>query len=186
MKFDRIIREMTARNPIAKPAMGALIALALAPAGCGLVDMDRFGAQPSYHPLNAEFAVQAAPEAPAGAEGARLYCRIGNGSAHFASGWAEYAPGDVMLSPGTRANVSLPRSSGSEQVTLQGIFDANGQKLIFCPLVGGPPDKRVACASLYALEDDLAAGVKRTFEVPDAVRGADITCAYKAEKLQKL
>ena len=69
---------------------------------------------------------------------------------------------------------------------IQGIFDASGQKLIFCPVIDGPPDKKVTCASLYALEDDLNAGIKRSFDIPDAVRGADISCARNAKDLQKL
>ena len=137
-----------------------------------------------YHPLDSEVAKLAAPEAPAPA--APLFCRIGRGDAHFSRGWSPYVDGAFSLAPDSRVTVPLARKSGDENVNILAFFDAAGQKLIFCPIVDGPPDKRVACTSLYALDDDLKAGIKRTFDVPSAIRGAEITCAYEEGALHKI
>ena len=136
-----------------------------------------------YHPLDSEVAKLAAPQAPGAA--APLFCRIGRGDAHFSRGWAPYVDGPFTLAPDARVTVPLARASGDENVNILAFFDSQGQKLIFCPIVDGPPNKRVACTSIYALEDDLKAGIKRTFDVPSAIRGADITCAYEESALQK-
>lgn len=71
-------------------------------------------------------------------------------------------------------------------MTVQAFFDRSGQKMVFCPVVDAPPGQRIACASLYALDEDLHDGIKRTFDIPDAVRGGAITCAYEQKKLKKL
>jgi hypothetical protein len=71
-------------------------------------------------------------------------------------------------------------------MTIQALFDGDGQKLIFCPFLNVAPDQRISCSSLYALEDDLQAGIKRTFDIPSAVRGGSITCAYTQENLRSL
>jgi hypothetical protein len=92
---------------------------------------------------------------------------------------------DFVLEPGGRTPVRLRTKSG-DALMLQGRFDAEGQKLVFCPVIDAPPGERIACSSIYALEDDLQMGIKRTFDVPDAVRGAAITCAYDSAKLKDL
>ena len=78
-------------------------------------------------------------------------------------------------------------------MTIQALFDGSGQKVIFCPFLiksgpntPPPPDQRISCSSLYALDDDLHDGIKRTFDIPAAVRGGAITCAYEEEHLRSL
>ena len=139
--------------------------------------------QQQFHPLDSEVAQMAAPQ-PGGVQ--PLYCRIGRGDAHFPRGWSGYNDATFALSGDSRVTVPLSPQKGGDSVRILALFDTSGQKLIFCPIVSGPPDKRVACASIYALDEDLAAGIKRTFDVPNAIRGAEITCAYKQDALQKL
>lgn len=126
--------------------------------------------------------MMAAPQPP----GAPLYCRIGRGDAHFGTGWSGYNDALFSLASDARVSVPVTRQNGRDSIHVLALFDTSGQKLIFCPIVSGPPDKRVACTSIYALDDDLTAGIKRTFDVPNAIRGAEITCAYKQDALQKL
>ncbi|MBI1214776.1 MAG: hypothetical protein GC185_03030 [Alphaproteobacteria bacterium] len=152
-------------------------------AGCS--HMPSFGFMgPKYQPLDSDVAAMAAPAAPGGTR--KLYCKVGNGSAHFGKKWRDYDSDDFLLAQGRRVNVTLTEKKGGETMAFQGYFDDAGQKMIFCPVVSGPPDKRIPCASLYALDDDLSLGIKRTFDIPGAVRGANITCAFRREKLRKL
>lgn len=163
------------------------LAAALLLAGCGNTGFFSRFQQPQqqqFHPLDSEVAQMAAPEGPAPA--VQLYCRIGRGDAHFSSGWSAYTEAGFALTPGARTTVSIARKKGAGNLDIMGLFDTDGQKLIFCPMVEGPPDKRVACTSLYALDEDLKAGIKRTFDVPAAIRGAEITCALEENKLQKI
>lgn len=157
-------------------------------AGCAnLPSWLQGGQAQQFHPLDAEVARIAAPQPPAPAPAATpLLCRVGRGDAHFSKGWSAYLNASFSLPPDARVTIALPRKKGDEKIDILGIFDSQGQKLIFCPVVDGPPDKRVACTSLYALDEDLKAGIKRTFDIPAAVRGASITCAYREEALQKL
>lgn len=145
--------------------------------GCETLSLSGRGEQ--FRPLENEVAIMAAPETPAVAPA--LSCRVRSGTAHFSKGWHEFTEAQFQLPPGGRVNVLLARSRGAEMVTIQGFFDVEGQKLIFCPVVDGPPDQRIACMSLYALDDDLKAGIKRSFDVPDAIRGAEIMCGYPKE-----
>lgn len=164
-------------------SLGAVLLLT----GCGNIPFLSKLQQPQqqqFHPLDSEVAQMAAPEGPAPAN--QLYCRIGRGDAHFGKAWSPYTDAVFRLAPGARVTVPLARKKGVENVDIMGFFDAEGQKLIFCPVVEGPPDKRVACTSLYALDEDLNAGIKRTFDVPAAIRGGEITCAYEEKKLQKI
>jgi hypothetical protein len=141
------------------------------------------GGQQQFHPLDSEVAAMAAP---AGA-GPRLICRAGRGTALFGKAWAPFEETGFSIPAGSRINITLNRHDNRRGVTqMQGLFDKEGQKIIFCPVVEGPPDARIACTSLYALDDDLAAGLKRTFDIPELVRGASITCAFAAENLKKL
>lgn len=135
-----------------------------------------------FKPLSSDVAALAAPQAPGGAQ--TLYCMAGKGAVHLARGWVDFATTRFILPPGGRAQI--PLEAGKGVFTLQGYFDAEGQKIIFCPVVDAPPEARISCSSIYALDDDLQMGIKRTFDVPDAVRGGSITCAYAKEKLQKL
>jgi hypothetical protein len=169
-----------------KRAILALLAV-LALAGCDQIPFLAKFQQPQqqqFHPLDNEVAMMAAPQPPK--EAPQLTCRIGKGNAHFSKGWYEYVDASFALSPNSRITVPVARAKGDEKIDIVGIFDADGQKLIFCPKVDGPPGKRIACFSLYVLDDDLNMGIKRTFDVPAAIRGAEITCAYETSKLQKL
>jgi hypothetical protein len=115
-----------------------------------------------------------------------LYCRIGRGSALFGREWADFSDTVFTLQRGGHANIKIPRVRSTEQMTVQGFFDGSGQKLIFCPFLKAAPGQRISCFSLYALEDDLRDGIKRTFDIPEAVRGGAITCAYDQKKLRPL
>lgn len=135
-----------------------------------------------FKPLSSEVAAIAAPGASA--DTPPLNCVVGKGAAHMSRGWVDFGTTSFTLPPGGRVNVPLKAGGGT--FTIQGFFDADGQKLIFCPVVDAPPDERIACSSIYALGDDLAMGIKRTFDVPDAVRGGAISCAFDKENLKKL
>lgn len=121
----------------------------------------------------------------AAAEGPFLYCRVMNGGARFENGWKNFKPRDFTLPVQTRLHVALSPVRGAGEMLLQAYYDEAGQKMIFCPVVEGPPGKKVACASLYVLQDDLEMGVKRTLDVPRAVQGANISCALDVEKIKK-
>jgi hypothetical protein len=167
--------------PLRRTAVFALLSTLLL-SGCG--GMDWFGGRQQFPQLEIESTLAAAPEPLTPHD--PLLCRIGRGTAHFRAGWEGFGTADFRLAPGGRANVPLARKKGSDYVTIQGIFDADGQKLIFCPVIDGPPDKRIACSSLYALDEDLKLGIKRTFDVPGAIRGSEISCAYNAGLLKPL
>jgi hypothetical protein len=163
-------------------------------AGCGdmKMHMPTFNLTgPKYKPLDSDVAAMAAPQSTEDDAGPndglrRLYCRVGNGSARFGTHWYDYDSDDFRLMQGARVNVTLTAKKNAETMSFLGFFDDAGQKMVFCPVVAGPPDKRIPCASLYALDDDLALGIKRTFDLPNAVRGANITCAFRRDKLRKL
>jgi hypothetical protein len=123
---------------------------------------------------------------PAEGGGAPLYCRVGRGSALFAHNWYDFDDVTFLLHRGHPANVQLSRVRSDEKMTIQALFDGAGQKLIFCPFLNVPQDQRITCASEYALEDDLNDGIKRTFDIPAAVRGGFVTCAYAQENLRPL
>lgn len=167
----------------------AVLMLALWVQGCAYVpEMSVFGQKPQeqkYKPLNVPAAVMAVPPSVAGP--GQLYCRVGKGEARFKDGWHHFADAAFILSRNRRVNVSLtPRKDNGKTAGFQSYFDFEGQKLVFCPLVDGPPGQRVVCASIYALDDDLKMGIKRTFDIPDAVAGGSITCAYQQVNLKKL
>lgn len=127
----------------------------------------------------------AAPEIPV-SENA-LYCRIGKGSAPFnGRAWDDFSETLFLLKNGERASIPFRQRRGNRQLSVLGYFDAAGQKLIFCPVVEADPEDKIACASIYALEDDLKMGIKRTFDIPSAIRGAMISCAFDKAKLKPL
>lgn len=128
----------------------------------------------------------AAQAVPAAQSGNVVNCVVGKGAARFARGWYDFGETRFTLRDGQRVNVALRRSRSGDNMVFQGTLDSAGQKMLFCPVRSGPPDQRIVCASLYMLEDDLQAGVKRTFDIPDAVRGGAISCAYDRARLLKL
>jgi len=122
-----------------------------------------------------------------------LYCKIGHGSALFGREWYDFGETEFQLHRGQPADVTLTRLRSPQQMSIQALFDGSGQKLIFCPYLTLKPnnatpaaDQRISCASLYALDDDLRDGIKRTFDIPAAERGGAITCAYSPERLKSL
>lgn len=154
----------------------------------GMPDLSRYfqpEAKPKFRTLDSDVASMAAPAT--GEAGSRtLDCRVGLGSAKFGKLWKDFNEAEFRLAPQSRLNVPLSPKSGSEKMSFQAMFDLEGQKLMFCPLVNGAPGDEIACSSIYALDDDLAAGIKRTFDIPDALRGGSITCAYDEKNLKKL
>lgn len=122
----------------------------------------------------------------AAANGPPLYCKVGRGSALFNHDWYDFNDVVFALPRGVPTNISLTRAHSTQQMTVQGLFDGGGQKLIFCPFLNVGAGQRIACNSLYALDDDLKDGIKRTFDIPAAVRGGFITCAYQQERLRVL
>lgn len=149
-------------------------------AACGhMPSLNVFG--PNYRPMTSDVAEMAAPLDPNLASGARpVLCRVQKGFAQFDSGLKEFSPADFAVWPKGRTNVTLNASGffSAGAFTFQGYFDDAGQKLIFCPFVQGPLDKKIACSSIYALEDDFEEGIKRTFDIPKMIQGGQITCAY--------
>lgn len=115
-----------------------------------------------------------------------LYCEIGKGSALFGREWYDFRDTLFELHKGQPANVSVARLRGSEQMSIQALFDNSGQKLIFCPFLKVAQGARISCTSLYTLEDDLQDGIRRTFDIPGAIRGGVITCAYSQQNLRPL
>jgi len=139
---------------------------------------------PDYHMVDDPVAAQAAPAAQSG-PGA-VNCMVGKGAARFARGWYDFDEAYFPLRDGQRVNVTLRRRGAQDTMAFQAVFDTAGQKMLFCPIRSGPPGARIVCASLYMLEDDLQAGVKRTFDIPDGVRGATISCAVDRAKMPKI
>lgn len=168
-----------------------LIPLFLSLAGCAQVEGLRstmLGKDAGYKPLSYDVASIAAPQDPAtmGKNTPPVICKIGKGVAHFSKTWKEFSDTEISIPANSRNNVVLSARKGSDRLPLQGFFDADGQKMIFCPVIDAPPETRIDCTSVYALGDDLDMGIKRTFDVPDAIRGGAITCAFSEAKLRKL
>ena len=163
------------------PLTALLMALCLT--ACGSLDSDL--EQQDYVHRTIDVARMKSPvPTPPGAP--LLYCRIGRGSALFGRNWYDFDETLFTLHRGDRISVSVPRQRGAEAMTIQAIFDSGGQKMVFCPVIAGPPDQHIRCTSLYMLEDDLQDGIKRTFDIPDAVRGGEISCATAPGNLKSL
>lgn len=137
-----------------------------------------------YDRIDDVTAAQAVPAARPGS--GAVNCVVGKGAARFARGWYDFEETRFTLRDDQRVNVALRRSKSGDSMVFQGVLDNGGQKMLFCPVRTGPPGQRIICASLYMLEDDLQSGVKRTFDIPDAVRGGTISCAYDRARLLKL
>lgn len=168
-----------------KPALFlSAVLLLLSLAACDSVPKFSKKSDPTvYQPLSADLAAMR----PRGINTTQtLYCMAGKGQIRLPSGWRPMMTVNFTLAENARTNMTLRPTSGAGSAGLQGIFDHEGQKLVFCPLISGPANKQVSCGSLYALDDDLAMGIRRTFDVPDAVMGAEITCAFSQGAMQKL
>ena len=126
------------------------------------------------------------PPAETVLSGPLLHCKVGRGSALFGRDWYDFDETDFLLHKGGHINITLSRRRSTDTMKIRAIFDAEGQKIVFCPVVDGPPGQQIRCASLYALEDDLRDGIKRTFDIPNAVRGGEISCAFQQENLKSL
>lgn len=172
---------MKFRSTVIANGAVALLSLLLI-AGCaGGTGFSSLG--PRFSPIDSKVATM---QSGGGASGPALHCRAGRGNAHFGKKWLGYPETKFELAPQDRVNITLSPSRGKGSLTIQAFFDKEGQRLLFCPVVDGPPATRVSCASIYALDDDLQMGIKRTFDIPNALRGGSISCAYKKSNLKKL
>ena len=160
----------------------AFLPLALL-AGCSYVTP----AKPAFQPLTLDLSGDLAPRDPSAA-GADVYCNAGHGTAMMNDGqWREYkGTGFVLPGNGAASSIRLEAVRGSTSANLRGYFDEPGQRVVFCPVLQGPPDMVIDCMSLYVLGDDLTVGVKRTFDVPKGVQGGQISCAYDQANLKPL
>lgn len=122
--------------------------------------------------------VAESPDAPP------LYCKVGRGEALFGQGWHDFNDTLFTLHKGSRTPIKISRIRNAAQMKIEVFFDSSGQKLVFCPFIKAAPNQRISCTSLYALEDDLKDGIRRTFDIPSALRGGVITCAYEQSKLR--
>lgn len=167
------------------PAAVFLLSLLLV-AGCGSgAGFSSLG--PRFSPIDGKVAAMQNRSAGGSvASGPDLHCKAGRGTAHFGKKWLGYSETVFGLAAQERVNVVLEARKGKGSLSIQAFFDKEGQRLLFCPVVDGPPTTRVACTSIYALDDDLQMGIKRTFDIPNALRGGSITCAYKDKNLKKL
>lgn len=163
-------------------ASAAAFGLLLLSACTGSPDMNFMG--PRYDQVTVDITRAAAPAKTGKTQS--LPCAVANGSARIGKKWYEFNKTDFTLSRDMAVNVTLYPRKGGEGLTFQGSFEPDEQKMIFCPVVNAAPGTRIPCFSLYALDEDLQAGIKRTFDIPNAVQGAFITCAYNKSALKKL
>ena len=114
-------------------------------------------------------------------KGKAVQCSVLGGQAKFSSGWFPMATSHFEMYQGDVVSVPLLKKKGKDKVDIQVSFDAVGQKIVFCPKMadGAEEGTRVSCTSVYALEDDFIAGIKRTFDVPKLVRGSALECKLK-------
>lgn len=161
----------------------AVFSLVTGLSACAGFEMPGFGGpqQPVYQPLSSSLATMAAPRPSGPLE--EVTCKIGKGQAKFGKGWQDFSTVSFRMVDGDRTNVTLMPLRGSGSAEIQAIFDHEGQKLVFCPLVDAAPGQQIPCASIYTLDDDLDMGIKRTFDVPDAVASGTITCAHSVSRL---
>jgi hypothetical protein len=152
--------------------------------GCENMDMASMPWGGGFQRIDGGLAADAAPDMPENAN--RVHCAVAKGAARFGKGWYEFDEARFVLRDAERVNIALKRRKSGDGMLFQGVLDNEGQKMVFCPVRDGPPDQRIICASLYVLPDDLDMGIKRTFDIPDAMRGGAITCAYNKNKLRKL
>lgn len=182
--FDAMKPTVNAMMKHRIPAVCFVAGFVLALAGCvtGNNGKDLASKELSVQDRFEMIATMAEPKLP---EGKPLHCRATEGAARFDGDWHEFAEYKFDIRPGQRMLVELPHGEQAERKTSVRLrFEPSGQKLVFCPVLGdaAAPDEPVSCASIYALEDDFYMGVKRTLDVPDAVRGGILYCAYDGER----
>lgn len=145
---------------------------------------------PAYPPLNNEpVAIRAAPESPPEppSSGKKVFCRVGKGSARFSSGWLDFLETEFTLVDNVTGHIPVTGEKKESGTSFQGLFDWKGQKITFCPETKGlAAGEKISCTSIYALDEDLSAGIKRTLDVPAVIRGGGVSCASSPDKIQKL
>lgn len=113
---------------------------------------------------------------PVRPSGPFVACAVFDGQAQFPSGWFPLQKAEFKIRRGETGSFTL-RSKKNESRAIYVRFDPDGQKMVFCPETEeAGKGTRIPCYSIYALEDDFDAGIKRTFDVPKAVRGSEMTC----------
>ncbi len=169
-----------------KLPMAVLLAVCLLSlTSCG-IDIGQNDGQPTVKVSEMTAPVEMAAPAAREPQKPALYCRIGQGEALFGRAWHNFQSAAFALRQGESLDVSIFRRRGTETITIQAFFDDGGQKFVFCPRVAGDPDRNILCASLYTLQEDLQLGIKRTFDIPNAIRGGEISCAYDTSNLKPL
>ena len=130
---------------------------------------------PAAQQTDSSAAVQSRPYGPA------VTCAVFEGQAQFPSGWFPLQKTEFKIRRGETDSFTL-RSKKNESRAIYVRFDPDGQKMVFCPETEeAGRATRIPCYSIYALEDDFDAGIKRTFDVPKAVRGSEMTCKTAGE-----
>ncbi len=168
------------------PAVCFVAGFVLALAGCvtGTNGKDLAAKDMEVRERSERIATMAEPKLP---EGKPLHCRATEGAARYDGDWHDFAEYKFDIRPGQHMLVELSHGEQAGQKTPVRLrFEPSGQKLVFCPVPGddADPDEPVSCASIYALEDDFYMGVKRTLDIPDAVRGGILFCVYDGERPQ--
>ena len=108
----------------------------------------------------------------------QLLCEVDSGNAKYQQGWYDFKSTKFAIAKGEKLRIEMPRKRGEGSAYFLGRFDANGQKLVFCPYIEVAEGQKIPCASFYTLEEDLEIGIRRTFDVPKAVRGGYLSCKY--------
>ena len=105
-------------------------------------------------------------------------CTIQEGQANFTVGWLPIVATEFKIRRGNTQNISLSSKRATDNVSINVKFSEGGQKMVFCPVFDAKHKTRLSCYSMYALDEDYNLGFKRTFDVPNAVRGSVIKCKH--------
>ena len=108
----------------------------------------------------------------------QLLCEVDSGNAKYKQGWYDFKKTEFAITKGNKIKIEMPRKRGTGSAYFLGRFDESGQKLVFCPYLEVAVGEKIPCASFYTLEEDLEIGIRRTFDVPKAVRGGYLSCKY--------
>ena len=143
--------------------------------------------KPIFQPLTLDLSGDLAPRDPALPPGSDVYCVVAQGTALIDRQWRAYAQtGFILPGNGMMSSVRLQSTRGGGSAAMRAYYDEPGQKMIFCPVLSAAPGGVIDCASLYAMNQDIADGIKRTFDVPDAIQNAHISCAFDQTRLLPL